>query len=55
MLAFVDHAAEAVVSAYFQVGDSVRIGDRVGYCSQWCVLVPGLVRSVLVVMGFELA
>jgi len=55
MSILVDHAAEAVAAAYVQVGDSVLVGDRLGDCPQRSRLVHGLVGSVLVVVGLELA
>ena len=55
MLILVDGAAESVVSAYVQVGDAVRVGDRSGYRTQRSGLIQCLVGPVPIVVGFELA
>lgn len=46
-------AAESVVSAYVEVGDSVGIGDRFGGCAQWRGLFHGLMGPVPVVVCLE--
>ena len=55
MLILVDSAAESVVSAYVQVGDPVRVGDRFGYRTQRSGLIHCLVGAVPIVVGAELA
>jgi hypothetical protein len=54
MLVFVEDSAEAVFSAYVEVGDLCR-GERFGDGTQGCCLMHRLVRPVEVVVQLELA
>jgi hypothetical protein len=53
-LVFVEDSAEAVSSAYVEVGDLCR-GERFGDGMQGCCLMHRLVRPVEVVVQLELA
>ena len=54
MLVFVDCAAEPVVAADVQPGETVRIGDRGGQRAERCGLIYRLVGTAFVVVEFEL-
>jgi hypothetical protein len=55
MSVLVDHSTEAVVSAYVEAGDPVRISNRFGDGAQRCCLSHGLVGPVGVVVPLVLA
>ena len=54
MVVFVEGPTEAVVSAYVQMGDLGRIGNRFRACVQWWCLAERTMRAMVVAVVLEL-